>query len=69
MTTNNELVTLHFVFEPNHAAPEKIFVEVETEDGFSVNVGEWIPDPYMKGYEVLKVRVAAEDVQGLPNRP
>jgi len=69
LTGPNELVTLHFVFEPNHASPDKVFVEAETEDGYSVKVGEWIPDPYVKGYEVLKVRVAAEDVQGLPDRP
>lgn len=67
MSNTEDLVTLHFVFEPNHASPDKVFVEVETEDGHSVRVGEWIPDPYVKGYEVLRLRVAAEDVHGLPS--
>jgi hypothetical protein len=69
LTTSNELVTLHFVFEPNHASPDKVFVEAETEDGYSVRVGEWIPDPYVKGYEVLKLRVAAEDIHNLRELP
>jgi hypothetical protein len=63
--TESDFITLHIVFEPKHAAPEKIFIEVETEEGKSVSVGEWIPDPYMSGYEVLKLRVAAQDIHSV----
>jgi hypothetical protein len=63
----DELFTLNIVFQPMPDASNLVFVEVETEDGRSVDVGEWAS----RGrFDVLRLRVPAEDIRAInSNKP
>lgn len=54
--------TIHVVFDGPPGPTSGRFVEVETPDGRSVNVGEW--KRREDGYWVLVLNVLADDVRG-----
>lgn len=63
--SKSELVTLNIVFEPIADSPDLVFVEIETEDGKGVVAGEWVEHPSNGLFQVLRLRVAAEDIHAI----